>query len=101
MENFVNLDDNTQDLIKDLLCRMATIDNFRSPKIKYILTGYSYGEIRPMPYRFFFFQKCGNNFVFFGYTLKKKDSLKNELYKNLERDKKIYEEEFRKFVERN
>lgn len=101
MEKFHDIDSDKKDLIKDLICRMATNNNFKSPKIRYILRGYSYGEIRPMPHRFFFFQKCGNNLVFFSYILKKKDSFKDEVYKRLEEDKKKYEEEFQRFIKGN
>ena len=57
MSYFQNLSDNEKDLIKDLIVKMASISNFKSPKIKYHLKGYDFGEIRPMPHRFFFFQK--------------------------------------------
>jgi hypothetical protein len=64
-DNFSRLPDDTKDLIKALIINMAVEKNFKSPKIKYNLKGYNYGEIRPMPHRFFFFQKCGNNYIFF------------------------------------
>ncbi len=66
MERFNSLPNDLKDLVKDLISRMATVPNFKSPKIKYNLKGYNYGEIRPMPHRFFF-QKCGNNYIFFEY----------------------------------
>jgi hypothetical protein len=101
MEKFNEIDSDQKDLIKDLICRMSTNQDFKSSKIKYNLRGYSYGEIRPMPHRFFFFQKCGNNLVFFSYILKKKDSLKDEIYKRLEEDKRRYEEEFQRYIKGN
>ncbi len=101
MDHFRQLSKSEQDLIKDLIIKMATVENFKSPKIKYNLRGYDYGEIRPMPHRFFFFQRYGNNIIFFDYIMKKKSSLKDEIYKRLERDKERYEKEFEKFVRRH
>jgi hypothetical protein len=98
---FTGLDNNLRDRIKDLICKMATVENYKSDIIKYRLQGYTYGEIRPLPHRFFFFQKCGNNFIFFGYVLKKKNSLKDIFYKNLNKEKEKYEKEFEKFIARN
>jgi len=80
---------------------MATVENYKSDIIKYRLTGYTYGEIRPMPHRFFFFQKCGKNLIFFSYALKKTNSFKDSFYKKLEKDKERYEKEFEKFIARN
>jgi hypothetical protein len=40
--------------------RRGTLEQYKSPKIKYNLKGYTYGEIRPMSHRFFFFQQCGD-----------------------------------------
>ncbi|HED08022.1 MAG TPA: hypothetical protein ENI57_07905 [Ignavibacteria bacterium] len=97
IENFTNLDDNTKDDIKDLISKMATVPNFKSPKIRPILKGYSFGEIKPKPHRFFFFKKSGNNIIFFNYVLKKKDSLGDKFYKKLEKEKNRYEKEFQKY----
>ena len=101
MENFWNLDQDTKDNIKALILRMATVKDFKSNQIRSILHGYSYGEIKPKPHRFFYFLKCGNNIIFFSYTNKKKDSLKDEFYKRLEKDKNKYAEEFEQFIKRN
>ncbi len=98
MENFISLPDDLKDLIKDLIIKMATVPNFKSPRIKYNLKGYNYGEIRPMPYRFFFFQKCGNNYIFFEYLLKKKNQLHDDIYKRINELKGKYEQEFRKYI---
>lgn len=99
---FRGIDENLRDKVKDLICKMATVENYKSDIIKYRLAGgYTYGEIRPMPHRFFFFQKCGNNFIFFGYVLKKKNSLKDNIYKKLNKEKEKYEKEFEKFIARN
>jgi hypothetical protein len=96
MEKFNSLPTDVKDLVKDLISKMATIQNFKSPKIKYNLKGYNYGEIRPMPHRFFFFQKCGNNYIFFDYILKKEDSLHDNVYKQINELKERYEKEFKR-----
>ena len=93
-----SLDQKIRDQIIELIIRMATVSDFRSPKIKYNLKGYNFGEIRPMPHRFFFFQKRGNNIIFFDHTIKKKDSLGDKFYKALESKKVRYEQEFEKLV---
>ncbi len=97
MELFISLPQNVKDLVKDLISRMATVKNFKSPKIKYNLKSYNFGEIRPLPHRFFFFQKCGSNYVFFDYILKKKDSVDDKIYKKIDEKKHLYEEEFEKY----
>jgi hypothetical protein len=79
----------------------ATVKNFRSPKIKYNLKGYNYGEIRPMPHRFFFFQKCGNNIIFFDYLLKKRDSFADSVYNELNKKKEKYATAFERFIQGN
>lgn len=101
MDKFKSLPPDLKDLIKDLICRMATVNNFKSPKITYNLQSYNYGEIRPMPHRFFFFQKCGKNYIFFEYILKKKDSLDDNIYKKINEKKVRYEEEFKKYISRS
>jgi hypothetical protein len=101
MEHFKNIDINLRDKVKDLISKMATFENYQSPIIKSHLRGYNYGEIRPMPHRFFFFHKCGNNLIFFSYVLKKKDSFNDSFYKDLDREKERYEREFEKFIARN
>ena len=98
MENFRILDDDKKDSIKTLIIKMATIKDFKSPKIKYHLHGYSYGEIRPKPHRFFFFQMYGDNIIFFDYVLKKVDSLSDKIYKKIDKKRARYEEEFEKFI---
>lgn len=94
IEEFNKLDINSKNQIKDLICKMATIKEFKSVHIKYNLQNYNYGELRPFPHRLFFFQKCGNNFIFFQYKLKRKNSLGDEFYKDLNNKKAIYEKEF-------
>lgn len=97
-EEFQALDDETKVKIKALIMNMATIDNFKSPQIRYNLRGYNYGEIRPKPHRFFFFQKCGNNFIFFYYILKKTNTLSDKIYKSINIKKEKYEKEFEEFI---
>lgn len=97
---FKDLDVNTRDEIKDLISKMATVKDFKSPKVQYKLNDYPYGEIKPRPHRFFFFQKLGNNYIFFEYRLKKKDSLGDDIYKQIDRKREIYEREFEEFIRR-
>ncbi len=79
---------------------MAQNENYRSDSIKYNLKKYNYGEIRPMPHRFFFFQKCGNNYIFFDYIEKKTYQLSDRIYKEINIRKIRYEQEFeRQFLQ--
>jgi len=96
-----NLNKDLREKVKDLISKMATIENYKAPIITSHLRGYNYGEICPMPHRFFFFHKCGNNLIFFGYVLKKKNSFPDSFYKDLNKEKERYEKEFEKFIERN
>ena len=100
MENFSRLEKNIQEDIKALIIRMATVEQYKSPKIKYNLKGYNYGEIRPMPHRFFFFQQCGDCLIFFDYVLKKRDSLSDEVYQRMNQKKERYEQEFTRYLQR-
>jgi hypothetical protein len=93
------LTENERDSVKALVTRMSENENYRSPKIKYNLSGYDYGEIRPMPHRFFFFQKCGNNYVFFDYYEKKTNKLPDRIYKQINEKKIRYEREFEQFFQ--
>ena len=100
MVNFRRLKPDLQDRIKDLINRMATNKSYHSPLVKYHLQGgYNYGEIRPIPHRFFFFFK-GSNLVFFDYVEKKKDSIDDAFYKKLDRKKEKYEKEFDEYLRR-
>ncbi len=101
MDNFQKLPNDLKDQIKVLISKMATNNNYKSSAIKYNLKNYTYGEIRPMPHRFFFFQKCGNNYIFFDYVLKKTNSLDDDTYKLIENKKNIYEKEFEKFISKS
>lgn len=99
MENFSKLEKNIQEEIKALITRMATVEQYKSPKIKYNLKGYNYGEIRPMPHRFFFFQQCGDALIFFDYVLKKRDSLSDEVYQRINQKKELYEHAFTRYIQ--
>lgn len=99
MENFHQLDQQTQRQMKALISKMATIPNYRSPSIRYTLTGYTYGEIKPKPHRFFFFQMSGNALIFFDYAVKKKDSLGADTYQYLQQKKERYEHAYRYYVQ--
>lgn len=101
MESLLKLPKNIQDDFKILISKIATIENYKSPKIKYSLNKYSFGEIRPFPYRFFFFRKCGNNIIFFHFEEKKKDSLKDEIYKRIEKEQLKYGKAFEEFIRRS
>jgi hypothetical protein len=100
LKNFNKLDKKTKRIIRQLFERMAKYQNFTSSMIEYPLKKYPYGEIRPMPHRFFYFRKCGNNLIFFAYCLKKTNKLKDEYYKTLDKKRKEYEKAFRQFKER-
>lgn len=100
MENFQNLTKDQQDFTKDLISRMATNKDFKSPYINHHLKGYNYGEITPWAHRFFFFIKQ-NNIIFFDYVGKKKNKLKDSIYKNINRKKENYEKEFEEYLKRH
>ncbi len=99
LEKLNELDRNMRDSIYDLISRMAVDMYYRSPKIKRSLKGYSFGEIRPMPNRLFYFQVCGRNLIFFDFVIKKKNAFKDSFYKELERKKRNYENEFRRTLQ--
>ncbi len=101
MENFNSLGEDTKKNIKSLIVRMARNDSFRSSYLKRNIRKYNFGEIRPMPHRFFFFQKCGNNIIFFDYIYKDRDSLDDKIYKQINKRKKHYEKEFERFIKRD
>ncbi len=99
-QSFNSLANDIKKSIKTLIIRMAQNENYRSDSIKYNLKKYNYGEIRPMPHRFFFFQKCGNNYIFFDYIEKKTYQLSDRIYKEINIRKIRYEQEFeRQFLQ--
>lgn len=97
-ESFKGLERDEQEQIRDLISRMATVPHFNSLKINYHLKGYSYGELKPKPHRFFFFQKFGANLIFFGYEHKKVNSFNDAVYKAWEEKKVLYERAFEEFL---
>ncbi|MBN2060565.1 MAG: hypothetical protein JW882_09135 [Deltaproteobacteria bacterium] len=101
MEGFKALDRDQRDAIKALIINMAITDDFKSPKINNHLRGYNYGEIRPKSHRFFFFYVYGENIIFFDYKPKKVNSLGDKVYKEIDKKRERYEEEFKKFIPRN
>ena len=98
LDDFNMLSMDTKEQIKSLIKKMATVEGYNSDKIKYNLHGYNFGEIKPKPHRFFFFKKCGKNIIFFEYKLKKTNSLGNRIYKEIDKEKKKYEEEFQRYI---
>lgn len=98
MNGFQNMPDERKDEIKTLIIKMATVNNFMSPKIRWHLkTKYKYGELKPKGHRFFFFIN-ENNIIFFRYSEKKADSLGDKFYKNIEKLKRRYDNEFKKRI---
>lgn len=85
-----------QEAVRSIIGKMATVEGFKSDRVKWNFKSYNFGEIRPLPHRFFFFQKCGNNLIFFDYCLKKTNSFNDAFYKQINERKKKYEEEFEK-----
>ncbi len=99
MDGFRNLPQDKKDEVKDLIIKMATVENFKSNKIRWRLQKkYSYGELKPKGHRFFFFLKFAHNIIFFKYAKKKKDSLGDQFYKNTESEKRRYEREFKESI---
>lgn len=102
MQEFNKLEIDIKDNVKELIKKMAKFEHYESDWIKWNLKKYNYGEIRPFPHRFFFFQKCGNNIIFFDYYLdKKKNKITDQIYKRINRKKEKYEQEFKRHFERN
>lgn len=102
MERFRSLPMDDQENIKSLIYRMAKIgQSFQSYYVKWNLTGrhLSYGEISLSYHRFFFFRYT-NFLVFFFYIEKKTNQLNDAIYRNIQRQKDLYEREFAKFINR-
>jgi len=68
-----------QKRVRRLIRLMAITENYRSPDVAWRIKTYPYGEIKPRPYRFFFFIRCGKNIVFFDYLEKKTNSLPDNI----------------------
>lgn len=85
--------------IRSILRGMVSIENYRSSKLKWNLKKYKYGEIKPWGKRIFFFQKCGDNIILFDFRLKKKDSLGDKVYQQIDKERQEYEREFERYFQ--
>jgi len=47
-----------------------------------------FGEIKPKAHRFFYFRKMWKNLIFFTYWMKKRNKLKDEYYKSVDKKKR-------------
>ena len=101
LEHFSNLSDSEKRKIRNLIGKMASIENYRSNNIRWVVKKYKYGELKSNPHRFFFFRKYGDSLIFFDYREKKKGSLGDKVYRMIEQERIRYEEEFRRFIQRN
>ena len=97
LDGFAAISKGDRSEIKSIIKKMASIEKFKSPKVKWNLKKYKYGEIKPRGKRVFFFQKCGDNIILFAYSGKKKDSLGDKVYRALNKERQEYEREFEKF----
>lgn len=100
IENLDKLDNKALSITKRLFAHMMIKDKCRSKKIQYKLRHHPYGEIKPMPHRFFFFRKYGIHIVFFDYRKKKKDSLGEKVYSRIEEKMRKYEKAFERYREK-
>lgn len=97
LDNFTSLNISDKIEVKSLVKRLALSGiGYQSPKIKWNLHGVSYGELRPLPHRFFFFRGGKNELIFFGYAYKDQNKLPASLYKHYEIIKEEYEKEYKK-----
>ncbi|MCK4640957.1 MAG: hypothetical protein KAU06_06445 [Candidatus Marinimicrobia bacterium] len=101
LKDFNSLDKATRTKVRRIIGNMATIPEYDSNSLRWMVHKYQYGEVKPKGHRFFFFIKCGMNIVFFEYREKKSDSLGNEVYKMIDQKREEYEREFEKFIKRN
>jgi bacterioferritin (cytochrome b1) len=99
IENLEKLDKTALSITKRLFAHMIIHDECKSKKIQYKLRKHAYGEIKPMPHRFFFFRKYGNHIIFFDYRKKKKDSLGKKVYSIIEEKMRKYEKAFERYRE--
>lgn len=102
LESIDSLTQDKKDEVINLLQKMAENGTeYKSPKVKWRLAKYSYGELKPHGHRFFFFVKVNENLILFDYEEKKKGSLKSDIYKRLQTEMKYYEREFERFTSGN
>ena len=100
IEGFREMTTDKMDETKDLIIKMATVKNFKSNKIRWRMKNkYTYGELKPKGHRFFFFLKFRNSIIFFRYSKKKSDTLKDKFYSKTESLKRRYESEFEKRIQ--
>lgn len=97
LDGLAGLSKSEQGEIRSIIKKMVSVEGFKSPKVRWRLKKYSYGEIKPKGKRVFFFQKFGNNIILFDYKEKKKGSLGDKVYKALDKEREEYEREFEKF----
>lgn len=97
IENLDKLDKKTFGITRRLFAHMTINRECRSNMIRYRLRHHAYGEIKPMPHRFFFFRKYGKHIVFFDYRKKKKDSLGEKVYSQIEEKMRKYEKAFERY----
>lgn len=101
LREFYNLSLEERENLIELISNMATIKNFQSIWIRYKLTNYDYGEVKSHQDRFFFFQKCGKNYIIFDHELKKSGKLSDHILQRIQKKKERYEKEFQRFISRN
>ena len=101
LKDFNSIDKATRTKVRRIIGNMATIPEYDSNSLRWMVHKYHYGEVKPKGHRFFFFIKCGMNIVFFEYREKKSDSLGDEVYKIIDQKREEYEREFEEFIKRN
>jgi hypothetical protein len=102
MESFIKLPKVKREEIISIMQKMAKNEDYKSQKVRRIMQAkYDYGEVKPHGHRFFYFIKCGKNYVYFKYLSKKADSLKDEIYKKIQKEMDYYAEEFEKYIQGN
>ncbi|MEA2076876.1 MAG: hypothetical protein U9O95_02545 [Candidatus Marinimicrobia bacterium] len=97
IENLEKLDVKTFRVVNRIFAHMIIKNTCKSEMVQYRLRQHSYGEIKPMPHRFFFFRKFGNHIIFFDYRNKKKDSLGEKVYSIIEKKMRKYEKAFKRY----
>ncbi len=101
LDSLLDLDESSRKETVDIISRMATREKYYGG-VEWRLKKRKYGEIKPWGHRFFFFVKFGENIVIFDYREKKrKGPLKSEVYKLVDKNREKYEEEFRRFINKN
>ncbi len=92
----LSLTEDKQDTIKELISKMATVPNYKSDSIQWNLKKYKYGEVKPKPQRFFFFQEVGDSIIFFAAVMNKdQNTLGDAFYKSLDKKREKFSDEFK------